>query len=533
MGSSASTQLDNYTEEEKKKILRFSASLEGYGEEEKLRLMQLCESVTSSPEPEVVKRKIKEDVMTTTEISPEPEAVKRKIKEDVTTTETTGTDTSIEIDRSFKKPIEGGVILKQLLQTATTDTSAEQTPIRTPGEYTDSFRRLPSNKIVASPAPIAARTITEALTKSDAEVYYETLDEHSKADFRRRRLSWAPLLPMVVIPPPSFSSPVFKGLLLSREIGDEEEETELAKFLRKAVGSFSCHGIEPSYNNKKGHHVASKINQDKGFTTYPYNSNPRYALLGVYDGHGEHGHKVSKFVLNEIENNLELHPAFESDTAKAFEEVFVAADEELRDATFSAEHSGTTAVIVLIKDSELIMANVGDSRAVLGRKCESGTTEAHDLTVDQNPNSTGEMERIIAAGGFVTEPEEEGYAARVWLDKECTEIGLAMSRSIGDFAVKDVGVISTPVITNHILEERDEFLIVASDGVWEFITSQQAVDIVRKIIYEKGCKAACEELIETAAACWQEEEGDYRDDITTVIVNVCEMKKCFDQSFTG
>lgn len=82
----------------------------------------------------------------------------------------------------------------------------------------------------------------------------------------------------------------------------------------------------------------------------------------------------------------------------------------------------------------------------------------------------------------------------------------------GDHAVKAVGVIPDPEVKTFEVEANDKFLIMASDGVWEFITSEEAVQIVNKNI-DKGVHDACQELIETAAARWQDEEGDYRDDV--------------------
>jgi serine/threonine protein phosphatase PrpC len=92
-----------------------------------------------------------------------------------------------------------------------------------------------------------------------------------------------------------------------------------------------------------------------------------------------------------------------------------------------------------------------------------------------------------------------------------------MARSIGDYAVKEVGVIPEPDVTERSISAGDKFMILASDGVWEFISSQEAVDIVNDQI-EFGCHAACEELIQVAAMRWAEEEGDYRDDITAVVI---------------
>lgn len=149
---------------------------------------------------------------------------------------------------------------------------------------------------------------------------------------------------------------------------------------------------------------------------------------------------------------------------------------------------------------------------------------AVDLSVDQNPDSPGEQERIESCGGFVSPPPEEGLSARVWLDPDFTHIGLAMSRSIGDHAVKPVGVISEPVVTTYEITDDDEFMIIATDGVWEFIDSCEAVRIVNERLRKgRGASAACQALIETAALRWKEHEGSYRDDITAAVVKVKEL----------
>ncbi len=96
-------------------------------------------------------------------------------------------------------------------------------------------------------------------------------------------------------------------------------------------------------------------------------------------------------------------------------------------------------------------------------------------------------------------------------------IGLAMARSIGDYAVKAVGVIPEPDVSEADITEHHKFMILASDGVWEFISSQEAVDIVAAKIH-MGADVACETLIHEATERWAEEEGDYRDDITAMVL---------------
>ena len=206
-------------------------------------------------------------------------------------------------------------------------------------------------------------------------------------------------------------------------------------------------------------------------------------------------------------------------------------------------YSGTTACVVLKRHQKLYVANCGDSRAVLARRrprCGSENGEKQQqqqqsfttipLSIDQNPDSIGEKERILDSGGYVSPPPEPGLTARVWLDSNMTQIGLAMARSIGDHAVKSVGVIAEPVVSVHAVdEELDDFVIIATDGVWEFISSEDAVEIVGRYLYNdtnnSGCDAseACEALIKAATAKWHEFEGDYRDDITAMVIRLKDL----------
>ncbi len=96
---------------------------------------------------------------------------------------------------------------------------------------------------------------------------------------------------------------------------------------------------------------------------------------------------------------------------------------------------------------------------------------------------------------------------------------------VGDYSVKKVGVIPEPEVFEHDISPDDQFIIMASDGVWEFISSQEAVDIVMDSL-EYGALVACQELIETAAYRWQEIEGDYRDDVSICYYS-CYLSICY------
>jgi protein phosphatase PTC2/3 len=309
--------------------------------------------------------------------------------------------------------------------------------------------------------------------------------------------------------------------------------------------------------------TAAKINQDRGGVAFPYGNCTRTALFAAYDGelcncsfngkmnfsdlshfishlrsdsltlgHGQGGELVSQFALHEVQSKLEKRPDFQSNLAQAFKDTFLAVDEALQhEPLIQPLYAGTTACVALLRENVLTVANAGDSRAVLARRKKSHSNDddsvayqAIDLTVDQNPDLPEERQRIESMGGFVSPPPEPGLSARVWLDESFSQIGLAMARSIGDHAVARVGVIAEPVVTTHTVDPDDEFLIIATDGVWEFLSSETAVAIVGANL-SRGATKATQALIEAAAARWHDEEGDYRDDITALVVRLPELWK--------
>lgn len=136
------------------------------------------------------------------------------------------------------------------------------------------------------------------------------------------------------------------------------------------------------------------------------------------------------------------------------------------------EYQGSTAVVVLVHVGEngertLVSANVGDSRAILcrGRK-------AVDLTRDHKPSDEREKARIRSMGEDVQwDPYGELYRVK----------DLSLSRAIGDRFAKPV-VSSEAEIGSVPLEDEDEFFLLASDGLWDVMTSQEVVDFVHEML---------------------------------------------------
>ncbi len=118
-----------------------------------------------------------------------------------------------------------------------------------------------------------------------------------------------------------------------------------------------------------------------------------------------------------------------------------------KDSSIDTEFSGTTAVIALIVGNEITVANIGDSRVILGKKNASGYYP-DPISIDHKPDTPAEKARILKAGGRVFAVSyDDGIdgPARVWLGHMDIP-GLAMSRSLGDSVAHSAGVSSEPEI---------------------------------------------------------------------------------------
>uniref|UniRef100_A0A1B6DM71 protein-serine/threonine phosphatase n=1 Tax=Clastoptera arizonana TaxID=38151 RepID=A0A1B6DM71_9HEMI len=172
--------------------------------------------------------------------------------------------------------------------------------------------------------------------------------------------------------------------------------------------------------------------------------------------------------------------------------------------------SGCTAVVALVKGSEVFVANAGDSRCVV---CREG--KAIDMSFDHKPEDEPERQRIEKAGGKVT---GDGRVNG----------GLNLSRALGDHSYKQTSglpateqmITALPDIMRLEIDPlKDEFMILACDGIWNFMSSQEVVDFVLKEI-RTGVKLSkiCEQLFDHCLAPNTQGDGTGCDNMTCVIV---------------
>ncbi|XP_076830892.1 protein phosphatase Mn(2+)-dependent 1K isoform X2 [Brachyhypopomus gauderio] len=193
--------------------------------------------------------------------------------------------------------------------------------------------------------------------------------------------------------------------------------------------------------------------------------------FAVFDGHGgaQAADFCHKYMEGHIKDLLTEGDSLEVVLTKAFLSVDKALARHLHFvADASALSSGTTATVALLRDGiELVVASVGDSRAMLCRR-----NKAVKLTMDHTPERKDEKERIRNSGGFVSwnslgQPHVNGR--------------LAMTRSIGDFDLKNAGVIAEPetrrVSLHHV---HDSFLALTTDGINFIMNSQEICDVINQ-----------------------------------------------------
>ncbi|XP_062180589.1 probable protein phosphatase 2C 52 isoform X1 [Phragmites australis] len=258
-----------------------------------------------------------------------------------------------------------------------------------------------------------------------------------------------------------------------REKQKERERVDEVGYMsggwKSADGSLSC-----GYSSFRGKRASMEDFYDIKSSKI---DETQISLFGIFDGHG--GSRAAEYLKEHLFENLMKHQEFMTDTKLAISETYKKTDSEFLDAERNSHRDdGSTASTAVLVGDHLYVANVGDSRAVISK-----AGKAIALSEDHKPNRSDERKRIEGAGGVV-----------MWAGTWRVGGVLAMSRAFGNRLLKQF-VIADPEIQEQEVNDELEFLIIASDGLWDVVPNEDAVSLVKM---EEEPEAAARKLTETA-----------------------------------
>jgi serine/threonine protein phosphatase PrpC len=303
-------------------------------------------------------------------------------------------------------------------------------------------------------------------------------------------------------------------------------------------------------------------NQDRSFLLFLVHlsspsQQPSMLMVGLFDGHAAQGHLTAEAAMDDMPRrllaNLEreqelvsksqsldsngnpvLHDPYPSPAVvqKVLETTFLQVDQG--SGIQQVQTGGSTAVVVLQMGPTVYLASAGDSTAFVARyrRSSSNSNKGGEVVIlkearRHKPGDADEMARIIAHGGRVWNPPDSelaGHTSRVVIGK----YALAMSRCLGDLLGKPSGVLTAQpeIRTLHLLDhyaDKDQFfVVVASDGVVDFMPIQHVAEQVAASLYETSgapsLAQTCDALIQESSGLWHTSyDGKYRDDMTLVV----------------
>ena len=271
-----------------------------------------------------------------------------------------------------------------------------------------------------------------------------------------------------------------------------------------------------------------KPNQDNFFIFKNITSESNNYFIGVCDGHGKYGKEISSFISinlplnlkqNFLDNKIKINKESLSTITKIITKTFIQTNLSLNlNSNIGTSSSGSTCSSIILTPYRLISINLGDSRCVLGKY--NNKWSYVNLTRDHKPKEEDEKKRILEKGGKISKEKDEfgnkTGIARIW-KKDGGNIGLALTRSFGDEILSKIGVICEPEVKEFILGKDDKFIIIGTDGLWEYITSQECVEIVKEFYLKNDIQGAINYLFKESAKRWITEQ-DVIDDITIILI---------------
>ncbi|CAI5723407.1 hypothetical protein KXD40_000630 [Peronospora effusa] len=255
------------------------------------------------------------------------------------------------------------------------------------------------------------------------------------------------------------------------------------------VGIATDRGVK--LNQEDAYFIGGKVSERLTLNGY---SSSASGCFGIFDGHA--GDRASRFCAERIFPRILEQLAHKSSVKDAITNAVQALDAEFCTIALRASNStivsnprrnhrrpfatddGSTLLVAIVRDGLLHVGNVGDSRAVVVTR----GGDAIPMSFDQKPNHKNERKRLESKGAFVT--GKPSFMYKVWPLKKLIDVPrvngqLAVSRSIGDVSLKPY-ISCDPEVKTRVISKNDRFLILATDGLWDVVTSKAAAKLVAR-----------------------------------------------------
>ncbi|KAM7500482.1 hypothetical protein LguiA_024896 [Lonicera macranthoides] len=265
----------------------------------------------------------------------------------------------------------------------------------------------------------------------------------------------------------------------TRDVGKidyDERNTSLKWYI-----SHGFHLVQGKMNHGMEDYIVVKNRKLHGF---------QLGLYAIFDGHS--GRDVAQYLQSHLFDNILKEDDFWKDPESAVKRAYEVTDDDILENVAGSRGGSTAVTEILIDGKKLVVANVGDSRAVLNRN-----GKAEQIKVDHEPEK--EKSLVESRGGFVL--EKPGNIP-------CLDGQLAMTWAFGDGKLKD-DIMAEPVVVVETINNDTWFIILASDDLWKIMSNQEACDCIGEV---KNAQDASEQLIKEA------QRRKSLDDISCIVV---------------
>ncbi|KAL0844293.1 hypothetical protein Bca101_017539 [Brassica carinata] len=281
---------------------------------------------------------------------------------------------------------------------------------------------------------------------------------------------------------------------------DDDDEEEDAKYCRRGFG----HGYH-LVKGQMGHGMEDCIVADT-----KTGKGHKLGLYAIFDGHS--GRDVADYLQNHLFDNIFSQPDFWKKPKKAIKRAYKLTDDYILSSVVGSRGGSTAVTAIVVDGKKLMVANVGDSRAILCRKSDV----VKQLTVDHEPEK--ERDLVERKGGFISK-KPGPFSLSSYFEEEMVSIPpcnvprvdgqLAMTRAFGDRRLKE-HISVRPDIEIVQIHGDTKFLILASDGLWKVMSNEEAWEEIKEV---RDAEKAAKALINEALA-----RGS-KDDISCVVVS--------------